>query len=172
MYKSDELNKRLPYAFGNELAWLRNAAKDANHAVMIGAGPGIMGMALMEGNPDLNLLIIDIQTCRYARAHIDSAGFPLVGYVVSDSSTYDYGGPKLDLLIVDGDHKCSGVIADVHNWFKHVKSGGLIFFHDYEVINDDLTNGVKDAIGLLIKENVLLADEYATPGISWVCRKY
>lgn len=172
MYESDALNQRLPYAFGNELAWLRNTAKDLNHAVMIGAGPGVMGMALMEGNPNLNLLIIDIRTCEYARKHLDAAGFPTVGYAVADSTEYgkDYAGPKLDFLLVDGDHSQTGVTNDIKAWMRHVKSGGLIFFHDYENINDDPDNGVKEALHIWDKRHYNV-EEVDAPGISIVYRK-
>ena len=47
MYASDERNQVTPYAFGNELAWLRQYASEFSQAVMIGAGPGVMAMALM-----------------------------------------------------------------------------------------------------------------------------
>lgn len=173
MYRSDEINSRLPYAFENELPWLRSIASDVHTAVMIGAGPGVMGMALLEGNPHMSLTIIDIHTCEYARKHLDQAGFPVVGYVVDDSAEYgkDYDGPKLDFLLVDGDHSKTGVKRDVEAWFRHVKEGGLLFFHDYENINDDPDNGVKEALQDLVKQKTLYAEDVDTPGISIVYRK-
>lgn len=170
-FASDVLNSKLPYAFGNELMWLRNAAKDFKHAVMIGAGPGVMAMALMEGNPDLNLLVIDITTCHYTKAHLAEAGIHNVAFSVADSTTYEYKGPELDFLLVDGDHTFEGVVKDIVNWIEHVKSGGLIFFHDFEVVNDDETNGVARAIQHVLDEKIMVAELVSSPGISKVYRK-
>lgn len=169
MYASEMRNNATPYAFGEELSWLRNTARDCTYAVMIGAGPAVMGLALMEGNPQLNLLILDNDTIFYARSHLDEAGFPTVGYRVYDSAEYgkDYAGPKLDLLLVDGDHSKKGVLRDIKAWFRHVRPGGLIFFHDYENINDDPNNGVAEAVATAKME----ADDIDTPGISIVYRK-
>lgn len=169
MYASEELNGRLPYAFGDELAWLREHAKYVNRAVMIGAGPGVMAMALLEGNPDMHLVIIDNSTCYYAQTHIKHAGLPSPFCFLSDSAEFgkDYGGEQLDLLIVDGDHTKEGVLRDINAWFKHVKPGGMIFFHDYENINDDQTNGVAEAL----VEAKMDAEDVDTPGISIVYRK-
>lgn len=171
MYASEERNQVTPYAFGNELEWLRSAAKNFKRAVMIGAGPGIMGIALMEGNHDLILTILDIDTCYYARKHLDSAGFPVVGYVVADSSAYDYVGLPLDFLLVDGDHTKEGVIRDVENWYRYVRPGGLIFFHDYVNVNEDTTNGVAEALTELTKRDIINIEDIDTPGISIVYRK-
>lgn len=167
-YASDDRNKITPYAFGNELEWLREKAKDFNNAVMIGAGPGVMALALMEGNPTLNLTVVDIGTCYYTQSHLEGAGFYSVNYVVDDSAEFgkDYAGPELDFLLVDGDHTKEGVLKDVKAWFKHVKIGGLIFFHDYEVINDDETNGVKEALTELVSSGILKGIEINKPGIS------
>lgn len=173
MYHSEIRNGITKYAFGNELEWLREKSKEFNYAVMIGAGPGVMGLALMEGNPLLNLLVIDIDTCYYIRKHMDEAGFPTVGYVVDDSSEYgkDYAGPKLDFLLVDGDHSFGGVTKDAVAWLKHVKQGGLLFFHDYVNINDDKHNGVKQALTELLETGILKVEIVDTPGISIVYRK-
>ena len=173
MYASDLQNNITPYAFGNELAWLRNSSKDLKYAVMIGAGPGVMGLALMEGNLDLNLLVIDIATCYYIQEHMRAAGFHAVGYAVANSVEYgkDYAGPKLDLLIIDGDHTQEGVIGDVKAWFRHIKPDGLLFFHDYININEDTTNGVQVALDYLVKEHILVGEVIDTPGISIVYKK-
>ena len=171
MYPSERRNQATQYAFGNELAWLRNAAKDFKNAVMIGAGPGVMAMALMEGNPDLNLLVVDIDTCHYTKAHLEAENIHNVAFAVADSTTYEYKGKKLDFLLVDGNHTYMGVMKDVINWIDHVKSSGLIFFHDFEIVNDDKTNGVARAIQNVLAGKIMVADLIASPGISKVYRK-
>lgn len=171
MWESDKRNQVTPYAFGNELSWLRNAAKDFKYAVMIGAGPGVMALALKEGNPDLKLLVLDINTCYYTEAHLQAAGFYDVGFAQENSTTYIYKGPKLDFLLVDGDHTFEGVVKDIVNWIEHVKSGGLIFFHDFEIVNEDETNGVARAIKNALDGKIMVAELVSNPGISVVYRK-
>lgn len=173
-FYSDELNARVPYAWGNELEWLRDHARYFNTAVMIGAGPGVMGVALMEGNENLNLMIVDIDTCRYVKAHLEDAGFGAVEFAVMDSAECgnNYAGEPLDFLIVDGDHTYEGVMRDVDAWWKHIKTGGLIFFHDVKVINNDQTNGVEKAIShLIINRGYNMKYLYGSPGISEVYEK-
>jgi hypothetical protein len=173
MYASDRRNEILPYAFGNELEWLRGISKECNQAAMIGAGPGVMAMAVKEGNPFIKLTIVDIKTCHYAREHLKFSGYTDVKYVVEDSAIYGktYQEHPIDLLIVDGDHTFEGVVADIVAWNKHVKSGGVIFFHDYVNINDDETNGVEKAVLHLLDSGILDAVKIDRPGVSIVFRK-
>lgn len=41
---------------------------------------------------------------------------------------FDWAG--VDFLFIDGDHSYEGVKADYENYHHHVRSGGLIVFHD------------------------------------------
>lgn len=135
-----ELNHRQPYATPDEVQWLQKAASKLpknGQTVILGAGPGIMAMALKDGNPSLNIYLVDHDTCYWALTHLTSEGKEYadkVAGVIADSSTAgkNYIGPQLDLLIVDADHTDEGVSRDILAWVGHVKEGGLIFFHDYD----------------------------------------
>ena len=172
LYSSEALNNRIRYAFGQELAWFRSRAIRFDNALLIGAGPGVMAVALMEGNNQLDLTVVDIDTCHYTEAHLDAAGLTGVKFVVSDSSEYgkEYDGEPFDLLIVDGDHTYEGVKKDIDSWWDHVRPGGIIFFHDVIVINQDDTNGVSAAIAhaLLIDNR----DMRQLPAIHGTCEIY
>lgn len=173
-FHSEIRNNATQYAFGNELDWLRDHAPQFETAVMIGAGPGVMALALMEGNENLDLTVIDIDTCYYAKMHLLDAGFGDIEFLVMDSAEAgnNYAGPPLDFLLVDGDHRYEGVIRDVDAWWKHVKKDGLIFFHDVQVVNDDETNGVEKAIAhLVINRGYKMTYQYGSPGISEVYQK-
>lgn len=37
---------------------------------------------------------------------------------------------QIDLLFIDGDHSYEGCSADLTSWFRYVRSGGWIAFHD------------------------------------------
>ena len=41
-------------------------------------------------------------------------------------------GPAIDVLYVDADHREAGVLADLRDWWPHVRSGGLIAGDDYD----------------------------------------
>ena len=45
-------------------------------------------------------------------------------------------GRKLDLLLIDGDHRWSGVRQDFINYRQFVRDGGLIAFHDIRAVRD------------------------------------
>lgn len=42
-----------------------------------------------------------------------------------------WAGPAIDLLYVDADHAYASVLADLHAWVPHVRSGGVILGDDY-----------------------------------------
>jgi predicted O-methyltransferase YrrM len=44
-------------------------------------------------------------------------------------------GAKLDFFFIDGDHTYEGVKADFEMYSPLVRSGGLIAFHDINVLN-------------------------------------
>lgn len=39
----------------------------------------------------------------------------------------------IDLLFIDGDHTYEGVMRDLLSWVPHVKSGGTVMMHDYDM---------------------------------------
>lgn len=39
----------------------------------------------------------------------------------------------IDFLFIDGDHEYSSVIDDIYGWTPHVKIGGVISGHDYDI---------------------------------------
>jgi len=101
---------------------------------MIGAGPGVMAIAIMEERNDVWMTVIDKETFYYLDAHIIAT----IGKthhlhcLKGDSSQIEWEGDPIDLLIIDGDHSYEGVKADLSIWLKHVKPNGLVFLHDYD----------------------------------------
>lgn len=169
---SEELNARLPYAFGDELAWFRSTAAtlpENAEITFLGGGPGIMVMAVCEGvTKPFHLTVVDINTCHYVQAHLTGLGLDLRKhtFLVADSKTIAWS-PPLDFLVVDGDHSYEGVTGDIAVWWERVKPGGLVFFHDVIDMEQNGTNGVRRALD----DAKLDADLVATPGISEVYRK-
>lgn len=142
MYFSEILNATAPYAFIEELDWIRNFAMEVNtnpqaeiyNYVMLGAGPGVFAVALSEGNHLIPITVVDINNCHWVKEHLRLSHSlnPFLG-IIGDSAVYGktYQGPPVDLLIVDAAHDQESVEKDIDAWFPHVRVGGHIFFHDY-----------------------------------------
>lgn len=166
---SEELNGRLPYAFGNELDYLRNLATELpNNAkvVMLGVGPAVMMLALYEGNPRLQFYGVDNRDLT-GKSHLAAAGCSAaILNMDSAESAKLFPDRSVDLLIIDADHTYEGVVRDIVAWRNKVK--GILFFHDYVPhANDAPNNGVARAIADYRKP---AWTEIARPGISIVFR--
>jgi hypothetical protein len=130
-----DLNRSLPYATEDELLWLTTHARTlplSAHVLMIGAGPCVMALALLEGNHNILLRVVDNAPMDYCKAHIQ-AQFPrmLVFYMQGNSREVNFSS-KLDFLIVDGSHEYTDVLNDARIWLPRLKVGGMAFFHDYD----------------------------------------
>lgn len=139
-----ELIQTCPYcsvAEASALIHLGQHAQVDNTIVMIGAGPGELLMAYLEGvQVRVQATVIDNKDIHWAQIHINSdakikeSNRALVNYVISDSAEFgqSYSGPQIDLLIVDGDHTPFGVQRDIEAFLKHLSIGSRIWFHDYK----------------------------------------
>lgn len=179
------LNHHNQYALVVEIDWIvkhvANLPPDAC-VVMIGAGPGVMALACFEGNPDLHQLhVVELNTVYYMFEHLQAAGIPPVRIMCHQGYSWDVGRvwdkldyveqPEIDFLIVDGDHTYEAVRKDISSWIPHMKSDGVIFFHDYLERENGFSghgewkpSGVARAVnesGLSLVEQV---------GISMVCK--
>lgn len=171
---SKQLNGTLPYMFDDEPEYLADLASQVNEVVVLGAGPGVMSLVLLENNPLMSLVAIDHnpKMADFYRAHMIAAGFLPNIYVgkTTDSHILEaYSRHSIDLLIIDASHIYEHVMNDFAQWYERVKPNGYIFFHDYIDKEQNGTNGVKRAVDQLVPEFKLT--EVARPGVSFVCRK-
>lgn len=176
MLTAKELNRVIPYAFGDELDYLKQLAEDFDdetEVVMLGCGPAIMALAICEVTVPW-FTIIDHGDTASAIAHLKAAGHEHeIGYHIAfmkgDSAEWAdklLPDPWIDFLIVDADHSYEGVKRDIEAWWPKVKEGGLVFFHDYEW--EEVPTGVKRAVE---ESRDATWVEVARPGISIVFRK-
>ncbi|MFM7859003.1 MAG: class I SAM-dependent methyltransferase, partial [Flammeovirgaceae bacterium] len=63
------------------------------------------------------------------RLGVSSVVTPMKGF----SSDFVGKFPAIDLLFIDGDHSIQGCDFDYTNYSLHLKIGGYIAFHDYDV---------------------------------------
>lgn len=172
MNASAKVNEFCHYATYAELDFLRSAAAQlpaAAEVVMLGAGPGVMAMAVKEGNSSVWLTVIDHDTVEWVTKHLAAAGLGWgVTTITQDSVAalpmwledhhYHDRSEKVDLLIIDADHSYEGVSRDMRAWLPHLVPGGLVFFHDYSASGTEFEGqeqypGVALAIGQFLPKN-------------------
>lgn len=147
MFVYEEINHNCPYAMPDELAFVRQEALKLNsdqQIVMIGCGPAVFGVAMLEQHPSQpKLTVVDIGSSYYAEAHMKGAGINLakVQFVQIDSSVLGtFWTQPIDLLVIDGDHTLAGVLKDIDGWWDKLRVGGIAIFHDY-LYRDNGFNG-------------------------------
>jgi predicted O-methyltransferase YrrM len=143
-----QLNDTCPYAHIRDLEVVGEAAYEyaPDRVVMLGAGPGVLALSVLENCIPREFLIIDHDTLKWSAAHLKAANlFFHVILIEADSAEYAklYLGES-DFVIIDADHTYEGVKRDIQAWWPLVASGGLVYFHDYVPLEED--NGVKQAI--------------------------
>jgi predicted O-methyltransferase YrrM len=138
---SQRLNAAIPYALPEELVAIRRLSDrltQDQQIVMIGAGPAVFALAMLEKRSQESLpalSIIDIDRVDFAEKHLFAAGcsFSKIYLKVLDSvlASALFNQETVDLLLVDGDHSYEGVRRDIDAWVPKLRPDGKIFFHDY-----------------------------------------
>lgn len=118
-----------------ERAWLRNTAalieKKFPKPVIVNIGVlhGATMHCLRAGSSSAQLFGIDID---YKTYPVEREKALRATMIKGDSGVchIDFH-PEIHFLFVDGDHRYSGVSADIVGWAHKVVIGGIIGFHDY-----------------------------------------
>lgn len=166
----DQFNKILPYLFLDEIEYLRKLGKQLEPesvVVMLGVGPAMMALALLEqADPSIVFTGYDINqsTIWFAEEHVKDLPQKIV-FLCEDSSQAEFPF-EIDLLLIDADHTYEAVKKDILQWWPKIKAGGLVLFHDY--IKKEDNNGVAEAIRDC-RDGTW--EEVDQPGISIVFRK-
>lgn len=152
-----EVNFMCHYATEDELDFMYTLAgklsRDAQ-VVMLGAGPGVLLLALKDRKPDLTTIVVDIVRCDYTLAYLREGGYAQnVSTFTMDSVRFGEENPELeiDLLIVDTDHTELTTRREIEAFLPLVKRDGYIFFHDYDATgtwfeDQEQYPGVKEAV--------------------------
>lgn len=174
-----ERNATIPYCFEGEIEHLQELARELPKLAsvcILGAGPGIMALALFEGNPYLVIHAIDnnARTLDTFNKHLEDVPYQgtLFVYCRNTSDVCEYFDKgKFDLIIVDADHSYDAVQEDLDNYWPKLKIGGRIFLHDYIDIEHTGNNGVKKAFEEFTKDHWDQIDDIKPVGISMDCRR-
>lgn len=164
-----ELSDWQHYATHAEIDAMHNAAGEMPMdavIVKIGAGAGTDTLAILEVTQDVVIFSIDIAageqpTVTNEHLRLAETGDDQTGCVVriwGDSKIAGIRWPiPIDWLLVDGDHSKEGILGDINSWYRHVKPGGLISFHDY---GDPVWPAVKEVVDMCTRDDIRL-DEYS-----------
>jgi hypothetical protein len=177
MFSGKNLNAVLPYAFAGEYEWFEHQALHMlapnDRVYMLGAGPGIMSLALLENNPYLDLTAIDCngETLRTYKAHLDAAVVEAHTMCLLTQQAKDRLWTGAKLIVVDADHSYQAVRGDIINYWPLLAPGGLMFFHDWVDTENNGTNGVQGAVRDALTREMSDAELETYVGISVVYRK-
>lgn len=108
----------------------------------IGVRYGDLSGHVMDRREDLLYFGVDSYEGAFAQAGATGqAKFnrPNAKLIILDSvsAAMAWGGPKLDLIYIDGAHDYEAVTADLVAWWRHLKPGGIFSGHDFETKADD-----------------------------------
>jgi len=172
---SVSLNEILPYTFGSEIEYLHQMGKNllpGSVVVMLGVGPAVMAIALLEGADGTPFQFYGVDINNFTGLeHLKAAGFADKVYPINDYSwdaAQRFSHKSVDVLIVDACHDYDCVSKDIQAWWSKVKTGGIVFFHDYRTPDGQLNEDVRGAIKLFQSDSWV---ELAQPGISIVFKK-
>lgn len=111
------------------------ALRPAGLIVNIGVEYGASMVCFRQGAPHVTLVGIDLDMSKFEELYPDFNAILLRGdswfHLRNISFIMDHVWltREIDVLFVDGDHSHAGVIRD-SGYADHVKSGGLVIFHD------------------------------------------
>ena len=119
-----------PFQAAALYALARPYNKWGNHILEIGTAWGYSCAIMAEACPEADITTLNPKQHEYERAVGHLAPYGNVRLIKELSWVYlaHYGGPKLDLVFVDGDHSR---VREDFPWWNWVRNGGLMLFHDY-----------------------------------------
>lgn len=176
---------KLPWKFRDDIPY--DCYSLATHQVFAGSMPHthvekLWDLAKKEGGPVLEIgagastVIFGAATKEVISSDINyDRWFPMMDFVKSHQfNLAGIGGPsgdpkvianmpdvKVPILFIDGGHTKNGILQDFDNYFKFVKDGGAIVFHD---TNHPNYPGILEAVQEIVAQTPLkLEDEIKDP---------
>ena len=114
---------------GRATAWLANGAKEGNAAK-------VYPVDLFETTKVDNWLDEYKDNVKGLEEVIEI----IVSDTVAASCGWNKG--KVDMMFIDGDHSYEGILGDFGSWYKHLKIGGVVAFHDTTPVIREILRGV------------------------------
>jgi predicted O-methyltransferase YrrM len=135
------------------------AACDGGAILEIGTALGFSAAVMALAAPNATITTLNPKPGEFEQAVENLADFGNVEVVQAHSADYlkGYEGPLLDMVFVDGDHRREGVLADAE-WWRWLKRGGMLLFHDYTLAGKRRTPEVYEAVNEWKEKMGLIAD--------------
>lgn len=153
------------------LAYCAELASHADTAVEIGTYMGASAFVMLRANPRLRLWCVDTFTVfgvreiasMFLKQEIESGRCELL-QTTSDQAAIKLAGRSLDIVWVDDGHATEDVLRDIRSFWPLVRSGGIMFGHDFDIPMNDVAQGVlKSGIPFSLPvPRVWMAVKYAT----------
>jgi predicted O-methyltransferase YrrM len=107
-------------------------AADGGRILEIGTAYGYSAAVMAEAAPHAEIVTLNPKPGEFAQGRDALKSWPNVRCLFETSAAYqtDHGGQFWDLVFVDGSHLYEHVAIDAR-WWKCVKRGGAIVFHDF-----------------------------------------
>lgn len=142
--------------------------------INIGAGAGTSGLVFMECPSVGKLYTIDIfrgtrglgglgnESGVFRMAGIEDLNRHFQIYGDSTEAGKIWNSGMVDMVFIDGGHSYEQCCGDTMAWLPHIKSGGVLAYHDY---SDTLFDGVRKCVNelaipkyeLIIRERTFIA---------------
>lgn len=143
---------------GRTTCWLAAGAQSGKGAHVYGIDP----WDLPEHTPIKPKFAMSRQR-EIAEAYVAETGHADHATLVQGFSTQvaaHWGGPRVGLLYVDGDHAYAGVLADWEAWSPHLARGAVVAWDDY---GHPQHPDVKRAVDELVEQGYITEPEVVGP---------
>lgn len=128
--------------------------RDHATIVNVGSGSGTSGLCLAEVRPEAERYTVDISPggplggLENERNAFVGSGLPLPVQLLGDSYSIgkNWRGAPIDLLFIDADHSCKGILRDLRAWLPHMNPISIVAFHDYGSPNWPCVKRVVDKV--------------------------
>lgn len=120
----------LPYQAAALYVLVGQYDREDAHLLDIGTAAGYSASVMAQAAPKAEIVTLNPAGHEVKAARRNLGRWPNVRLVQAASWDYleSYGGPFLDVIFVDGDHKR---VAEDVPWWRWLAEGGLMLFHDY-----------------------------------------
>lgn len=138
------------------LAYCAEIAAKSRNMVELGTYVGCSAMAMLRANPDLHLWTVDIFTAfayneeiaaHFLETYIRRGRCELIkGDSARAAGMLQHLRGNLDAVWVDDGHATADVIRDITSFLPLLRSGGIMFGHDFELPHNNVAIGVLNCL--------------------------
>lgn len=131
--------QQVPDEFAACIKTIMDSGEPIKNYLEIGSAAGGSAFLINHFLHPENIILVDNN--KHPKAHVRSYILRDMKYREIIGNSHDQGtidqvratGLLFDAILIDGDHFYEGVVADVKNYAKFLRSGGFLIFHDSRI---------------------------------------